>query len=105
MTPTGSVGAGPISGEEGILYGEIDVAQSIVPKQAHDVIGYYQRFDVFELTLNRTKQEAVRIVGAPTPDDLSDRRGAVADLRDTDGRTEPPAPMSPAAQLSERRVL
>ena len=42
--------------EEGILYGEIDVGLCVEPKQFHDVAGYYNRFDVFKLTVDRTPQ-------------------------------------------------
>ncbi len=43
--------------DEGILYGEIDVALCVEPKQFHDVVGYYNRFDVFKLTIDRTRRE------------------------------------------------
>ncbi len=39
--------------EEGIIYGEIDLARCVVPKQFQDVVGYYNRFDVFQLKVNR----------------------------------------------------
>ncbi len=40
--------------EEGILYADIDVGLCVEPKQFHDVVGYYNRFDVFKLTVDRT---------------------------------------------------
>jgi nitrilase len=40
--------------EEGILYGEIDVGLCVEPRQFHDLAGYYNRFDVFKLTVDRT---------------------------------------------------
>ena len=40
--------------DEGILYGNIDVAMCVEPKQFHDVAGYYNRFDIFKLTIDRT---------------------------------------------------
>ena len=43
--------------DEGILYGEIDVALCVEPKQFHDVVGYYNRFDIFKLTIDRTRRE------------------------------------------------
>lgn len=42
--------------EEGILYGEIDVALCVEPKQFHDVVGYYNRFDVFKLAIDRSRR-------------------------------------------------
>lgn len=43
--------------DEGILYGEIDVAMCVEPKQFHDVVGYYNRFDIFKLTIDRTRRQ------------------------------------------------
>ena len=40
--------------EEGILYAEIDVAKCVEPKQFHDLSGGYNRFDIFQLTIDRT---------------------------------------------------
>lgn len=40
--------------EEGIVYADIDVGLCVEPKQFHDVVGYYNRFDVFKLTVDRT---------------------------------------------------
>ena len=39
--------------EEGIAYATFDLNACIEPKQFHDVVGYYNRFDVFELKVNR----------------------------------------------------
>jgi hypothetical protein len=33
--------------DEGILYADVDLAQSVEPKQFHDVVGSYNRFDIF----------------------------------------------------------
>lgn len=43
-----------ISGEEGIVYADIDLSESIIPKQAQDIVGYYNRFDIFQLRMNQT---------------------------------------------------
>ncbi|MGE5535862.1 MAG: carbon-nitrogen hydrolase family protein, partial [Acidobacteriota bacterium] len=39
--------------EEGILYGDLDLAACVEPKQFHDVVGYYNRFDIFDVTVDR----------------------------------------------------
>jgi aliphatic nitrilase len=55
---------------EGILYADIDTAACVEPKQFHDVVGYYNRFDVFHLTVDRSRNRAARFVGeaaAPPP--------------------------------------
>lgn len=59
VDPRGTVIAGPLLGEPGILYADIDLAESIVPKQIHDVVGTYNRFDVFSLSVNTTRLEPV----------------------------------------------
>lgn len=44
---------------EGLLYAGIDTRACVEPKQFHDVVGYYNRFDVFHLTVDRTRQRPV----------------------------------------------
>ncbi len=62
LDPTGSVMSEVISGEEGIVYGEIDTALSVEPKQFHDVVGYYNRFDVFDVKIDRSAREPARYI-------------------------------------------
>jgi len=57
ISPTGSVISETLQDEEGIVYADIDLDDCIVPKQFHDVVGYYNRFDVFTLHVNRTALE------------------------------------------------
>ena len=47
--------------EEGLLYQEIDLADCVEPKQFHDVTGYYNRFDVFELEVNMARTPTVHL--------------------------------------------
>jgi hypothetical protein len=54
--PTGNVIGEPLIGAEGIVEAEIDVGKSIIPKQAHDIIGYYNRFDIFQLKMDKRPQ-------------------------------------------------
>lgn len=60
LDPTGSIMSEVISGEEGIVYGDIDTALSVEPKQFHDVVGYYNRFDIFDLRVDRSAREPAR---------------------------------------------
>jgi nitrilase len=48
-----------LSDHEGLLYATIDPQACVEPKQFHDVVGYYNRFDVFRLTVDRTRQRPV----------------------------------------------
>ena len=40
---------------EGLLYQDIDLAQCVEPKQFHDIVGYYNRFDVFDMKVTRKR--------------------------------------------------
>jgi hypothetical protein len=51
---------------EGLLYQDIDVAQYVEPKQFHDIVGYYNRFDVFQLNVNRTRLAPIRFENDPS---------------------------------------
>src|SRR5262245_20799756 len=53
--PSGEIISDTLSETEGLLYQEIDIAQCVEPKQFHDVVGYYNRFDVFDLSVNRKR--------------------------------------------------
>ncbi|KAE8389565.1 carbon-nitrogen hydrolase [Aspergillus alliaceus] len=45
---------------EGILYADVSLEDCIEGKQYHDVVGGYQRMDIFDLNVNRTRQQPVR---------------------------------------------
>jgi nitrilase len=56
LDPTGAQVGESIQGEEGIVYAELDLEDCIEPKQFHDTVGYYQRFDIFDLKVDRRRQ-------------------------------------------------
>lgn len=60
LDPTGNhvVGSHSHSGGETIIFADINTEASVEPKQFHDVVGDYNRFDIFELKVNRTAREA-----------------------------------------------
>jgi len=62
--PSGTPVSEERSDEEGILYAEIDLSEAVEPKQFHDVSGGYNRFDIFQLTVNRTRNRPIQFVGA-----------------------------------------
>lgn len=72
--PDGRVIGTPLIDDEGIVYGEIDLSRCIQPKQMHDITGHYNRFDVFDLRVNR------RPLG---PVSLSDAQNEPADKAET----------------------
>lgn len=43
--------------EEGILYAKIDLDRCVEGKQYHDVVGGYQRLDIFDLKVDRTRRK------------------------------------------------
>jgi len=57
--PAGMPVSKVVSGEETILYCDIDLAQCVEPKQFHDVAGYYNRFDIFKLEVDRSANRPV----------------------------------------------
>ncbi|GLK56609.1 putative amidohydrolase [Methylopila capsulata] len=59
LDPTGSHVTEPHQGGETILYADIDVAACVEPKQFHDVVGYYNRFDIFRLSVDRSPREPI----------------------------------------------
>jgi len=46
--------------QEGILYADMNLDDCIQGKQYHDVVGGYQRLDVFDLKVDRSRKEPVR---------------------------------------------
>ena len=61
VTPTGELIGEVLQDEEGILYADIDVSQCVEPKQFHDISGGYNRFDIFDLRVNRTRLQPYSI--------------------------------------------
>jgi aliphatic nitrilase len=62
LGPSGEIISDTLSETEGLLYQEVDIAQCVEPKQFHDVVGYYNRFDVFDLKVNRKRLTPVAFV-------------------------------------------
>jgi aliphatic nitrilase len=67
LDPTGTPVGDSLCRDEGILYADIDLAQSVEPKQFHDVVGYYNRFDIFALTVNRSARRPATFVDEVHP--------------------------------------
>lgn len=52
ISPLGEVLTGPLYGEEGILYADLDMGEIARGKLDFDVVGHYARPDVFKLIVN-----------------------------------------------------
>jgi predicted amidohydrolase len=82
LDPSGELCSKRLEGEEGIVYGDIDVAESIEAKQIHDIVGQYQRFDLFTLRVDQRPQEPIVLIAgdpaegpAPPPPDNGEESG------------------------------
>lgn len=59
LGPNGDFLTDPLVGGEGMAIATIDVAQSIEYKQAHDIVGYYNRFDIFHFEFDPTPHRPI----------------------------------------------
>ena len=51
VNPKGEVVAGPLIGEEGILYADVDLRLAVEERQNLDISGHYSRWDIFNRPL------------------------------------------------------
>ncbi|MDG4856638.1 carbon-nitrogen hydrolase family protein [Streptomyces sp. T-3] len=63
--PDGRPVTEPLIDAEGIVYAEIDLAKCIQPKQMHDIVGHYNRFDVFQLHVDNRPRTPVSFATDP----------------------------------------
>jgi aliphatic nitrilase len=68
LDPSGELISEVLCDQEGIVYAEIDVADCIEPKQFHDVVGYYNRFDIFRLNIDRSARDPAYFLDADESD-------------------------------------
>jgi aliphatic nitrilase len=62
LDPTGTPLGDALCRDEGILYADIDLAHSVEPKQFHDVVGSYNRSDIFTLSVNRSPRRPATFI-------------------------------------------
>lgn len=65
LGPDGRVIGEPLIDAEGIVYADIDLSRCIQPRQMHDIAGHYNRFDIFDLKVNRRSLQAARFEDVP----------------------------------------
>lgn len=68
--PDGRTLGEPLIGDEGMIVQELDLTESITQKQAQDIVGTYQRLDIFSLTVDQRRPEPVHIVNGEPRDEL-----------------------------------
>jgi predicted amidohydrolase len=64
INPHGQLISEPLIDVEGIAYAEIDLEQCIEPKQLQDIIGNYNRFDIFQLHVDRRPRSTLNLMGS-----------------------------------------
>jgi nitrilase len=74
--PSGEVISETLCDTQGLLYQDLDISQCVEPKQFHDVVGYYNRFDVFQLNVNRTRLKPIAFEDDPLPPGFPDASAA-----------------------------
>jgi aliphatic nitrilase len=57
--PDGRLISEPLIDDEGIVYAEIDMRRCIQLKQMHDIVGHYNRFDIFQLHVDRRPKRSI----------------------------------------------
>jgi nitrilase/aliphatic nitrilase len=62
LGPQGEMLTAPHVGGEGMVVAEIDVSLSIEQKQLHDIVGYYNRFDIFRLTVDQRPNRPITLI-------------------------------------------
>ncbi len=64
--PNGAVIGEPLIDDEGIVYADIDLSKCIQPKQMHDILGHYNRFDIFDLRVNTAPKKNITFTEGDT---------------------------------------
>lgn len=90
--PTGEILAGPLGDEEGIVYAEVDLESTVEPKLMHDVVGQYNRFDIFEFGVNRSQLQPIHERGEPEPVGREFTDGRLRDAQSEDEETAETGP-------------
>src|SRR5260221_6965161 len=64
IDPHGQLISEPLIDVEGIAYADIDLERCIEPKQMQDIIGNYNRFDIFQLHVDRRPRTPLNLLGS-----------------------------------------
>ncbi len=67
--PEGDIIAEGGTDSEALVYGELDLERAIELKQHHDLAGYYNRFDIFNVTLNQKRLQPIHTLSEAAPDE------------------------------------
>lgn len=86
VSPSGQLVVGPLRREYGILYADLDTEVSRQQSWYMDTAGHYNRPDVFNVKVDRTRRTAIEFVEPAPSQDQADGSGVVrgADARESD---------------------
>jgi nitrilase len=87
LGPQGDLLVAPHVGGEGMVVAEIDISLSIEQKQIHDIVGAYNRFDIFRLTMDQRPNRPITLIR----DGEDSAEGNAADAWPPSGETPPGA--------------
>lgn len=73
VDPTGTTVGGFAQDDEAIIYADFDLGRCVEPKQFHDVVGYYNRFDIFDLRVTRKRIEPITWISGSTDDSSTEK--------------------------------
>ncbi|MHB1809785.1 MAG: carbon-nitrogen hydrolase family protein [Solirubrobacteraceae bacterium] len=85
---------------EGIAYAQIDLRRCIQPKQMHDIVGHYNRFDVFRLQIDDRPQAPAWFASAQAQ---ADAANPIAGSSPAENPAAGQPPGAPKAQISEHK--
>lgn len=60
--PRGDIVAAPPAEQEGIVMATVDLNEEIVLERAHDIVGTYNRFDIFDLRVDKRRHPAITTI-------------------------------------------
>ena len=111
--PEGEILAGPLVGEEGVLYAEIDVTRARTSRQQFDPVGHYSRPDIFRsvrrhLTpprghrASKSPEEPIMKTSSARPNRAGQPRGVLVDAEWLDAHLHDPAVRVVEVDVSRR---
>ena len=88
IDPTGEQISDTLQDEEGIVYADIDINRCMEPKQFHDVVGYYNRFDIFDLRVRRGRQQPAAFLDDAAGEGSASATANLESVSSSSGRAE-----------------
>ncbi|MFQ6011163.1 MAG: hypothetical protein ACE5KG_03215, partial [Nitrososphaerales archaeon] len=79
--PDGRYIAGPLEKGEGVVYADVEIEKIIDAKMLQDLVGHYNRFDIFKLQVSRQTHNAIETVPQTDSPELERLRAENEELR------------------------